>query len=218
MADLGMNGAFYDRYGNLVTDERLCGGWSHQGFMPFATLPMSDVVDLAQSSAAKRRVLENGEAESLKKRSKVSSEEQWMNMLERLRAFRDRFGHCNVPKRHPEDPQLYDDIETNLRISLVRSVCEHVLRLIFSHLHCTEELGWILSESTTGNKISRIQLSLLQTCNKSVSPQTVSHVWRPWGLCGVLAGAVLRKSAYSNDNVCTKIIGRTITSVLLTTT
>jgi len=41
-----------------------------------------------------------------KKRARVSSEEQWNTMLERLRMFREQFGHANVPKRYPADPQL----------------------------------------------------------------------------------------------------------------
>lgn len=45
--------------------------------------------------------------EPQKKRAKVSSEEQWNGMLERLRLFREEHGHANVPKRYPADPQLY---------------------------------------------------------------------------------------------------------------
>jgi hypothetical protein len=32
--------------------------------------------------------------------------ERWEEMFERLRAFKEKTGHCNVPNRYAEDPQL----------------------------------------------------------------------------------------------------------------
>ena len=104
MTDMGFDGAMYDGTdGSIDTFERLGDGW-----MPFAHLPSSTDADLAdQAPAAKRILEENRAAGSLKKRAKLSANEQWNVMLERLLAFRDRFGHCNVPKRYLDDPQLY---------------------------------------------------------------------------------------------------------------
>jgi len=72
--------------------------------------PLMDTMLPDLATAAKRQLERNVStgasssegAESQKKRAKVNAEEQWNAMLERLRAWRDQFGHCNVPKRFPE--------------------------------------------------------------------------------------------------------------------
>ena len=108
MTDMGLDGAVYDGTDGSIgsTLERLGDGW-----MSFAHLSASaDAADFAQAaSSAKRIFAENNAAtdQSLQKRTKLCADEQWNGMLERLLAFRDRFGHCNVPKRYIDDPQLY---------------------------------------------------------------------------------------------------------------
>ena len=108
MTDMGFDGAMYDGTdGSIDTFERLGDGW-----MPFAHLPSSTDADLAAQSPVAKRILKEKEAAgSLKKRAKLSADEQWNGMLERLVAFRDRFGQCNVPKRYLDDPQLHHSHE-----------------------------------------------------------------------------------------------------------
>ena len=108
MTDKGLDGAVYDGTDGSIGSilERL-----GDGGMSFAHLSASaNAADVTQAASAKRVFAENNAAtdqQSLQKRTKLCADEQWNGMLERLLAFRDRFGHCNVPKRYMDDPQLY---------------------------------------------------------------------------------------------------------------
>ena len=108
MTDMGLDGAVYDGTDGSIGSilERL-----GDGGMSFAHLSASaNAADVTQAASAKRVFAENNAAtdqQSLQKRTKLCADEQWNGMLERLLAFRDRFGHCNVPKRYMDDPQLY---------------------------------------------------------------------------------------------------------------
>ena len=108
MTDMGLDGAVYDGTDGSIGSilERL-----GDGGMSFAHLSASaNAADVTQAASAKRVFAENNAAtdqQSLQKRTKLCADEQWNGMLERLLAFRDRFGHCNVPKRYMDDPRLY---------------------------------------------------------------------------------------------------------------
>eukprot|EP00429_Kryptoperidinium_foliaceum_P036643 CAMPEP_0176178096 /NCGR_PEP_ID=MMETSP0120_2-20121206/91256_1 /TAXON_ID=160619 /ORGANISM="Kryptoperidinium foliaceum, Strain CCMP 1326" /LENGTH=1067 /DNA_ID=CAMNT_0017516245 /DNA_START=166 /DNA_END=3371 /DNA_ORIENTATION=+ len=78
------------------------------GTMPHASLP-----DAASPSTLHQPMevsVENAAATTTFK--KQVHHEQWNEMLERLRAYKQKYGDCLVPKRYTEDPKLGTWVET----------------------------------------------------------------------------------------------------------
>lgn len=108
-----------------------------------------EIVDVDRDLAAnKKRRMEANESESPEKRTRVNSNEHWNNMLHRLTLFHQQYGHCNVPKRYPADPQLYVSEDFSLFIP-THLQCQHIHCLTLTcGFPYTSSLQWNMGRYT----------------------------------------------------------------------
>jgi hypothetical protein len=88
------------RSGDEVCVEKRLESVEEESAAEQPTAVFKDVVEKADDAS---KVVEPGQQEYS---TKVTADTRWARMVDRLVLFREKYGHCLVPNRYPEDTQL----------------------------------------------------------------------------------------------------------------